>query len=369
MLRENLIIVEVIVMYTIGASFALDVAISSLDLFKRRRNLYFVSMQIACWGILLECISSLVAFIRSENQLSTIISAAIGRGCMINAQPMVLYSRLRLVVADINHFRWILWMIIITGVTLYIPVTTLNILDSQNAVLPALTFAQIQVVILHVQDLIICAIYIREAHRALKPIIAIRGKEGKCVISHLIFINVIVIILNTVDVVVIFKLALFEAPLKTIVYGVKLKLEFAILNKLRSFLSSNSPYVFHVSGRGRGNRQKLDDSESMDYRRRSNELNVYAMINADLRMPHDAVSSMPTPTPTPGGLNIFEPDPFASSFQVSMAKSESRRKREQESEMNSTPDFHEVIRETSSNDTMNLPTSPAPTVVSYTSPG
>ncbi|KAJ5979820.1 hypothetical protein N7481_007118 [Penicillium waksmanii] len=338
MLRENLVIVEVIIMYTIGAFTALEVGISSLNLFKRHRGLYFWSMQISAWGILLHTIPSLVTFVAPKNLLASTIIASIGWGCMVNGQPLVLYSRLHLVVAGISRFRWILWMIIFNAIIVYVTMATLVFgvsVGHENFALSAFIWNRTHVFILHAQDLIICVIYIREARRALGPIIASRR---------------------------------FAAPMKTVIYGLKLKLEFAILNRLRSFLSSGTPYVFHGGDHGRGNRQDLNDSNSTTYRRHSSDLNIYTMVNADHRPPYDGVSSMPTPTPTPG-LNTFEPDPFASCFQVTMANCESRRKREQESQMGSTHDFHEGIRETSSKDNMNLPASPAPTVASYTSPG
>lgn len=370
MLRENLVIVEVIIMYTIGAFTALEVGISSLNLFKRHRGLYFWSMQIAAWGIVLHTIPSLVMFVDPKNILPSTIIASIGWGCMVNGQPLVLYSRLHLVVADISRFRWILWMIIINAFIIYVTMATLVFgfsVGHENFALPAFIWNRTHVFILHAQDLIICVIYIREARRALGPIMAIRGKEGKRVINHLIIISVIVILLNTLDVVITWRVAIFAAPMKTVIYGLKLKLEFAILNRLRSFLSSHTPYVFHGGGHGRGNRQDLDDSNSTTYRRHSSDLNIYNMVNADHRPPYDGMSSMPTPTPTPG-LNTFEPDPFASCFQVSMANCEPRRKRQQETQMGSTPDFHEVSLE-ASNENVNLPASPAPTVALYTSPG
>jgi hypothetical protein len=369
--NENKIIVGVIILYTIGAYSGLEVGISSLDLFKRHRGLYFVSMQIASWGVVLDAIPSLVLFVVAapQTKLGLTITAAIGWGCMVNAQHFVLYSRLHLILPDITRFRWIIWVIIINGVAVFVTMVTLTFgsgLGNDNFRFAIPIFTRTQVFMLQVPELIICTIYIREVRRALGPIIAIRGKEGRNVITHLIIINMILIFLSGVDIVTTVTVPTLADPSRTVLYGLKLKLEYAILKNLRSFLSSRTPCVFHRGGNGPRNGRDLEDAQSTDYRRRSSQLNVHAMLNSHNWPSYELVPSMPTPTLD--ALHTFESDPFASCFQSSMANSESRRKRQRDSLMGSTPDFHEVIRQTSI-ENMNLPASPAPTVVSFTSPG
>jgi hypothetical protein len=252
---ENKIIVGVIILYTIGAYSGLEVGISSLDLFKRHRGLYFVSMQIASWGVVLDAIPSLVLFVVAapQTKLGLTITAAIGWGCMVNAQHFVLYSRLHLILPDITRFRWIIWVIIINGVAVFVTMVTLTFgsgLGNDNFRFAIPIFTRTQVFMLQVPELIICTIYIREVRRALGPIIAIRGKEGRNVITHLIIINMILIFLSGVDIVTTVTVPTLADPSRTVLYGLKLKLEYAILKNLRSFLSSRTPCVFHRGGMG-----------------------------------------------------------------------------------------------------------------------
>lgn len=361
-LLKNITIVEVISMFAIGAYGALEVGTASLDLFKRYRGLYFFSMQIASWGILLHAIPAQVRYVMHSAEIPLSIPYVIGWYCMVTGQPLVLYSRLHLVVPDIRRVRWVLWMIITNSITMHIPMTVLFYgvtLGDQRFTVPAAVYDRLQVVVFAAQDLIICAIYIREALRALGPVLEIRGKAGRRVIIHLIAINVIVMIMNILLIVAEYKAHFIQVSFKTVVYSVKLKLEFTVLNKLRSLISSHNPYVLHGNGHRPGSRNNSNDSNATDLRRRSSELNIYAiyaLISGDRRASTDVEATPPPP-------NSLEPDPFASSFQMSMQNYETRRTRQRISQMGSTPGFHQVIRETSSN--QNIPVSPSPIAESF----
>ncbi|KAJ6126369.1 hypothetical protein N7523_001981 [Penicillium sp. IBT 18751x] len=85
----------------------------------------------------------------------------------------------------------------------------------------------------------ICGIYIFEAIRALKSTIRIRGREGRKVIIHLLWVNVLVIVLNILLLLTEDKLHYIQVSFKTVVYSIKLKLEFSVLNRLRSLMLSH----------------------------------------------------------------------------------------------------------------------------------
>ncbi|CDM32587.1 unnamed protein product [Penicillium roqueforti FM164] len=65
-----------------------------------------------------------------------------------------------------------------------------------------------------------------------KSTIIIRGRDGRNAIIHLFYINILVIILNVLLLLAEYKLHYIQVSFKTVVYSVKLKLEFSILNRL-----------------------------------------------------------------------------------------------------------------------------------------
>jgi hypothetical protein len=77
-----------------------------------------------------------------------------------------------------------------------------------------------------------------EAIRALKCIIRMRGRKGRKVIIHLLWVNVLVVVLNILLLLTEYKLHYIQVSFKTVVYSIKLKLEFSVLNRLRSLVHS-----------------------------------------------------------------------------------------------------------------------------------
>ncbi|KAJ5110560.1 hypothetical protein N7532_001095 [Penicillium argentinense] len=354
---KNIATVEVVAMFAIGTYSALEVGIACLDLFKRYRGLYFFSMQVASWGILLHSIPAQVRFVTNGAEIPLSIPYIIGWYCMVSGQPVVLYSRLHLVVADMGCLRWLLWMIIINAVVMHIPMTVLFYfvtLGSDQFVLSAAIYDRIQVVVFAAQDLIICAIYIREALRALGPVLEIRGREGRKVIIHLIAINLVVMIMNILLIVTEFKAHFIQISFKTVVYSVKLKLEFTVLNKLRTLVSTNNPYIFHANGHGNRNNNTAT-TDTIDPSRRSSDLNIYeiyALVNARHRESSDTESQRSVPH-----INIFN---GSLENGVSVENAERIIQERGVVGMENTLDFRNTLRETTSRENMHLP-SPSPT--------
>ena len=77
-----------------------------------------------------------------------------------------------------------------------------------------------------------------EASRALKCIIRIRGRKSRKVIIHLLWVNVLIVVLNILLLLTEYKLHYIQVSFKTVVYSIKLKLEFFVLNRLRSLVHS-----------------------------------------------------------------------------------------------------------------------------------
>lgn len=282
-LMQTIGILQVVSMSAIGAYNALETGIVTFDTFKHYRGLYFYSMQVSSWGILLHAIPAMVRFVSVAPSLPMSIPFIIGWYAMVTGQAFVLYSRLHLVVSDINKLRWVLWMIITNALVLHIPMTVLFFGLSDNAAAlarPAAIFDRIQLTGFSIQDFVICGIYIREARRALGPVLEVRGKEGRKVLVHLIWVNVLVVILNCLLLVTEYKLHYVEVSFKTVVYSIKLKLEFSVLNRLRS-LTRTQPCVCQQPQQQPGGR------------RRSSDMNIFDMVSAQSWVPRVDIEEMP----------------------------------------------------------------------------
>jgi len=240
-LMKNVSIIQVVSMFSIGAYNALETGIVTFETFKCYSGLYFWSMQVASWGILVHALPAMARFVSQASNLSTSIPFIIGWYAMVTGQAVVLYSRLNLVVRNMEKVRWVLWMIVGNFFILHVPMTVLffglNQGDARFA-RPAAIYDRIQVTGFCVQDLIICGIYIHEAIRALKPMTQTRGHNIRNAIIHLLWINIIVVFLNILLLVTEYKLHYIQVSFKTVVYSIKLKLEFSVFNRLRSLMST-----------------------------------------------------------------------------------------------------------------------------------
>ncbi|KAJ5900415.1 uncharacterized protein N7473_004485 [Penicillium subrubescens] len=77
-LIENISIIQIISMLSIGAYNALETGIAVFDLFKHYRGLYFWSMQVASWGILVHTILAMIRFLSQSSNLAMSIPFILG---------------------------------------------------------------------------------------------------------------------------------------------------------------------------------------------------------------------------------------------------------------------------------------------------
>ena len=213
----------------------LELNISIFMTFKRRRGLYFWSLLASSWGVVFHELGFLLKLwqLTTNNYLScTIIT--IGWWPMVTGQAIVLYSRLHLVVKEQYILKGVLVMICWNAVTLHIPTTVFTFGSSSPAWESFLVgfnyMERIQMTIFCIQEFVISGIYLWATRRLLRPIY--RGKT-RAVMTQLIWINIVIILMdvallaeeyqNNYDV---------EAPMKGMVYSIKLKLEFAVLTQL-----------------------------------------------------------------------------------------------------------------------------------------
>ncbi|PHH75462.1 hypothetical protein CDD82_4438 [Ophiocordyceps australis] len=212
-----------------------------LSTFKRYRGLYFWSFLASTWGVAFNAVGYMVRDVelhRPGYAHATII--LIGWCAMVTGQSLVLYSRLHFVLHSQFQLRCILTMIIVNAIWLSIPVIVLVYGSSTDNPepfrKPYAIFEKLQLTVFTVQELIISGLYILETAKLIKFQRDVVGSATRRVMGHLLLVNVLVVLLD------ISVLALeftehynMQTAWKPLVYSLKLKVEFTVLNKLVEF--------------------------------------------------------------------------------------------------------------------------------------
>jgi hypothetical protein len=210
--------------------------------FKRHRGLYFWALLISSYGCVLHALGFVLKFFTiTTNAYLSVTIITIGWYAMVTGQAVVLYSRLHLVVREQRTLRLVLAMIIVDAICFHIPTTVLTYgANSNNA--DAFTrafdiFEKLQMTAFCVQEFTISTIYVYATVKLLRPVY--HGKTRK-VMTQLIWINVIIIAMDLVLLAMEYDNRYeIEATLKPMVYSIKLKLEFAVLNQLMTLANAS----------------------------------------------------------------------------------------------------------------------------------
>jgi hypothetical protein len=215
--------------------------------FKRRRGLYFWSFVVATWSIAPYVLGFIFKFFSViPERMVSVTMIVLGWCGMVTGQSVVLYSRLHLVVQDRKILSWVLAMIITDALICHIPIVVFvygsNSSNPAPFVLPYSIYEKVQITIFFIQEAIISGLYIWATWTTLKPGRAILAKDLRKAMQHLIWINVLIVLLDLTllateyaghyEIQVLYKGALYSA---------KLKLEFRILNQLVSLTKTKSP--------------------------------------------------------------------------------------------------------------------------------
>ncbi|PVI04940.1 hypothetical protein DM02DRAFT_134174 [Periconia macrospinosa] len=206
--------------------------------FRQYRGTYFYSLLVASWGIVPYSVGFILKYQRVPVPWWLYVACIdIGWPCMVTGQSMVLYSRIHLISRGTSmKGRWILYMIITNAIICQIPVIV--ILTGANSPNPGpytepySIYERIQVSVFFVQEAIISGVYVQETIRMLRSEGSIRASAKK-VMTHLIMVNVLIVLLDISMLAFEFAgLYSFQVSYKAAVYSIKLKMEFAILNRL-----------------------------------------------------------------------------------------------------------------------------------------
>ncbi|KAK2614192.1 hypothetical protein N8I77_001041 [Diaporthe amygdali] len=261
-------IVAIIICVFISIAFynVLELTVSIFTSFKKRSGLYFWSILIATWGIAFNGTGYLLMHL-SLTAEATIYATLIliGWCAMVTGQSVVLYSRLHIVMHHQKRLRLVLYMIIANATWLHLPIIVLvygvNSANPEPFRNPYVIFEKIQLSVFFVQEIIISALYVWETTNRLRLEKSIGNTRTRKIMNHLIWVNVLVVFLDMTILALEFtNLFEIQTAWKPLVYSIKLKLEFSILNQLVNLTrgTSNSSYYMRSQRRGHGNDVALE---------------------------------------------------------------------------------------------------------------
>ncbi|KAF2801261.1 uncharacterized protein BDZ99DRAFT_577720 [Mytilinidion resinicola] len=253
--------------------------------FLRKRGLYFWACCVASWGVLTQPLFMvLVDFDQVTNPYAGLTLIYISWFIMVIPQSVVLYSRLHLVIANPDLHRYVLYMICFTTICIAPPTMGLGI-ASQGSGDPRLMAAnkvwdKVQVTIFFVQETIISILYIIETRRVLenRATLGETDKSVRNVMHHLIYTNILVVCLDIALLGLSYSHFFYvQSAFKPCVYGVKLRVEFSILNRLVQSVRGGSSYNSHSrSAKDNGGSKKEGESRWRSTPRHDVRLETYS---------------------------------------------------------------------------------------------
>ncbi|MCJ1472953.1 hypothetical protein MMC13_001602 [Lambiella insularis] len=231
--------------------FVIELNLTIFFTFKRYRGLYFWSLLVTSWGCALHGVGFILKFAVDTSWITPIPFIEIGWVGMVTGQALVLYSRLHLVLRDQRIMRCVLWMIIFCFFTLHIPTIVFTVgSNSPNATAWIGKFnimERIQLTGFCIQETIISSTYLWATTRILQ---FISHRKSRKVMWQLVLINAACIGMDVILICLEYTNEYVgEASIKPMLYAIKLKLEFAVLNQLVGLVQAG-----HDSNRWPNNR-------------------------------------------------------------------------------------------------------------------
>lgn len=194
--------------------------------FRARKGLYFWSLVVSTVAIVLYTLGLLFKFFGVINVTMLCIAIIdVGWQCMVTGQSVVLYSRLHLVASSRRKLKWILSIIIANVFVSNVP-TTIFVFGSVSAhngpfLKPYAFWERFQLCCYFVQEAVISGLYVFEIARILRPdgygnsfeedaqrrtdqergvmtapTRKVRTQRGRRVMKHLLYVNIVIVILD-----------------------------------------------------------------------------------------------------------------------------------------------------------------------------
>ncbi|KAI8953638.1 integral membrane protein [Xylaria longipes] len=249
-----------------------ELNVSLFLFFKRRRGLYFWSCALGSWGVILQSLFIILADFGVWTDLKgSITFIYLSWVLMVIPQSWVLYSRLYLLMQHDSMLRWVRAALIFNTIVFGITTIPLGILA--QTVMPSLNpvnvvWDRLQTTVFFAQETVLSILYIWQTRKYLADLSPLldqsqisidsstaRAKTGKTktMLHHLIYINLLIISLDIALLGVQYaNLFYLQGAFKPAIYGVKLKLEFVILNRLIKSISRHKMSTLHSDVRHGG---------------------------------------------------------------------------------------------------------------------
>ncbi|KAG4442124.1 hypothetical protein IFR05_002410 [Cadophora sp. M221] len=241
--------------------------------FKRHTGVYFWSIIITTIGIVLQTTGYILkSFENTWPVVLVVIICKVGWVANVTGFSIVLWSRLHLVVRNPRILKWLLVLILVNGLLCHTPVVVfefgLMTRHHDTYYRPMQIMERIQQTVFTLQETVMSCLYIYHTRKFLKIGYPMQTRK---VIGLLLLVQLLVIALDAV-------LTLFDytdkftlkCTLHPLVYSIKLKLEFIVLNQLQSLVKRGM-----TTGLGAAPAIPADDEK------------------------HNRASPSPSPTPSP----------------------------------------------------------------------
>ncbi|OJJ50722.1 hypothetical protein ASPZODRAFT_55876 [Penicilliopsis zonata CBS 506.65] len=232
----------VTVLFAIALYNSIELVILVFVTFTRYTGLYFWSLLLsAVLGVIPHALGYMLNFFRLAPDGLAITMSTIGYWFMVPGQSVVLYSRLHLVVQDPQVLRRMRLLIIVGSIVFIIPTTVTTygtvFTDNEDIIRAYNVIERMQLTWFCIQEFILAGIYIYQTVRLLRLNPDKTARRRK-IMYELLAINVVIILMD-ISLLVIEYLGLYviQVTLKSAVYSIKLKLEFAVLGKLVSLVN------------------------------------------------------------------------------------------------------------------------------------
>ncbi|RAH67257.1 uncharacterized protein BO66DRAFT_458040 [Aspergillus aculeatinus CBS 121060] len=251
-IEDSALAAQIIVAVILAIAFynSVELVVLLFLTFKKYRGLYFWSLLVSTvLGVMPSVVGPVLHFYSLGPLLLALLISNLGFYAMVPVQSLVLYSRLHLLLRNERRLRQILYLILLTTAIL-LPPTTVTTYGSAfvgtapwNAAYQVIERAQVTGFCL--LELLLSALYIREAVQVLwagDPALLRRRRDGAGnVIYQLVAINFVIIALD-VGLLVLEYVGLYylQVALKSLVYSIKLKMEFAVLGRLITLTGRHS---------------------------------------------------------------------------------------------------------------------------------
>lgn len=231
---------------------AAELAVLCFLTFKHYRGLYFYSLLISGLAIIpysLGFLLDLLDITTGDTRWLAITLITIGWWPMVTGQALVLWSRLHLLLVGARGdkiIRWTIVMIAIDAIIFHLPTTVFTY--GTNGDISTEVFARgynimekIQMAGFFCQETVLSTIYIVEIFKILQTSLQ---PDTRTMMKKLVAVNAVIIFMDLGLLgLEAASLYILETMLKGVVYGIKLKLEFAILGKLVRFVGGGRPSV------------------------------------------------------------------------------------------------------------------------------